>query len=161
MTEMKFNDVLRRARLNRSTAHYVLKSRAMPDTPPGDRGRHRVFSFDQAFGFATATLLVMGGVPLRKAVAAVELCVRHLKAPDGPPFWLAVHPATGRPLPVRVQVWGDEILRLEQPGCGETPRRRVYLSLSRGEAVDARSCPPPISCCQIDLARLARVLDGA
>ena len=81
MATSKFSDIVRRAKLDRSTAAYVLKHpENLPGMPEaGSQGLHREFSVRQAVRFAICTHLVMAGVPLKLAGNAALLCDKRRK----------------------------------------------------------------------------------
>jgi len=81
MKTMKYDEVVKRAKLNRSTAQYVLKSEKISGLPPtpGVKGRHRVFSPSQAVRLALATRLAMAGIKIDVVKKIVDYCYTQLK----------------------------------------------------------------------------------
>ena len=155
---MKFAEVLRRARLDESSAQYVLKSKLLPNTPATGRGRHREFSFEQAFRFALATLLVMGGMRLRDAVAVAGFCIEQLSdAPLTWDSWRKYRQRAGR-FRVRLLVLDAEMVLLRRLGWGPRSLPDLYFSIRRGEVVDVFGHRQPISRHVIQLTRLAWAL---
>jgi DNA-binding transcriptional MerR regulator len=74
MERLKLHDIIANARLTLSTVQYVLKNPedfpGMPDA--GSQGVHRLFTFEQAVRLTICTLLIMGGIPLKQAAAALD-----------------------------------------------------------------------------------------
>ncbi len=77
--ELKFSEIVARARLDSQTAQYVLKHpldlTGMPEA--GSQGRHRVFSLPQAVRLALCTQLVKAGIALRVAGKVVDCCEKE------------------------------------------------------------------------------------
>lgn len=80
--DLKLNDIVQRGRLKLSTVQYSLKHpELLPGLPEsGAKGRHRVFSVQQAMRLATCTHLVMAGVPLATAGQVVLECERSARS---------------------------------------------------------------------------------
>ncbi len=72
----KLKDIIGLARLNPSTAKYVLRNpEILTGMPPGGtQGAHRVFNVKQAYRFAACAHINQAGVPLRTAVKLLDLC---------------------------------------------------------------------------------------
>ncbi len=156
---MKLEYVVRHARLNPATAHYVGNSGALRDMPTGARGRPRVFSFGQAFKFAVATRLVMTGVPLRRAVSVVEFCFQELgEEPLTWEAWRKKWAGPGRLLQLHIS--DDETAHLIWFAWYDKVREACF-SISRGERVEIMSDPEPLSHNVIHLTRLATALGFA
>lgn len=156
--QLKFDDIVRRAGLDESTAQYVLKSKSLPGTPPGGRGRHRVFNFEQAFRVSVVTRLVMRGVPLRGAIALVEFCYQQLTGADGHMTWDSWRKEWMRPgLLVELHIADDETARLQWIVWYKV-RREECFSISSREPVDTQADPEPISHYVIYLTRLAAAI---
>ena len=88
--ELKFNEVVKRARLDGQTAQYVLKHPADLSGMPtaGSQGAHRKFTHHQALRLAICTHLVKAGIPLRRAGKVAIFCEDRLKRLSGirPPY---------------------------------------------------------------------------
>ncbi len=79
--ELKLSDIVSIARLNLWTAQHILKHaeylQGMPES--GSQGLHRRFTLDQATRLSICTLLVMWGIPLKQAGAAVDFCEKEVR----------------------------------------------------------------------------------
>lgn len=81
MILLKLADILSRARLDESTAKYVLRNDYLADMPrAGKQGRHREFTLDQAIRLSICTELVGWGVPLVNAAKALDYCIKIFNA---------------------------------------------------------------------------------
>ncbi len=81
MKRLKFSKVVKRARLDVSTAQYALKHpeylKGMPKA--GSQGSHREFSLQQAVRLAICTHMTMAGVPLKHAGKIVDFCEHQIR----------------------------------------------------------------------------------
>lgn len=159
VSDLKFGDVVVRARLSKSTAQYVLKSGLLiPRT--GEKGRHHVFAVDQAVQLALATRLVMSGIPVATAVAIVNFCDCRLSRFRGP-VALKRGPrfSAERSKPWKLEVLDDELVRLFRRGLEEMWNdSEAYYSVTKRELVEAEEFPDPIARHEINLTLLEHEL---
>lgn len=150
MDALKFHDIVSRARLNDSSARYVLRHpeylRDMPTA--GKQGMHRLFTSRQAYRFTLCTVLLMNGIPLKVAGRVVDLCDKITGgARRGPP---------GMPIGWTLEIRDGEYLAM-RGGRGRIPaRRELFYSIPDGHKV---TLPVPTAFqVHIDLGRLRQRL---
>ena len=159
LVTMKFSDVVRKARLDKSTAHYVLKSGRVRGTPnAGAKGKHRVFDAEQATRFALVTRLVMAGVQLDDAVGVIAYGERQAKEQTG---WTPGKPIYGdrlRQWQLRLQ---DHDLLQVIPMSNAFFDDLTYYSIKQRKKVHRLPFDPPLSRFTLYLTDVeAQILDS-
>jgi hypothetical protein len=156
VADLKYREIEKAARLNPSTAQYVVKSGLVPGMPQGGgKGVHRVFTIEQAVRFALVTRLVMAGIPLAKAVQLAEYVERKARGwtrgSQGPRLYSCQRWMFRIDDEEVLYFWPDQLSTLIAP-C---------YSISSGKEIeseyDLEDAPlPALSMCSLDLARLEK-----
>lgn len=160
--ELKFSDILKRGRLDESTAQYALKSEELKKMPKaGRQGLHRKFSVSQAVRLSVCTHLTMLGVPLRKAAKVVRFCEYQVRATNVDHFDRPLSYERSYNVPWILEIYDGRFVRV---WCGDLdddyPARWTYLDLKNGRTVKMKHAPDALVSVEFDLTKLERMITG-
>lgn len=160
-SDLKFSDIVKRARLHESTAQYTLKQHAggLPGMPKaGSQGLHRQFSVPQAMRLAIGTHMVMLGIPLRAAVKVVRFCEAQVRAAFVEQFDRPVTYQYGWSGSWGLEVFDGNLVRVVYSDVDETLGERNFYDISKGRVLKGLAIPNWLVRVELNLSELEDAL---